>query len=161
MDFGCYGANLATWLMKGEKPRQVTATTRQLKPDIYPRVDADATIIVDYEEAQVIIQASWNWPFNRKDMALYGEVGYALTIDALAMKTRTKGKDAEQSFDAPALASPFDDPFRYLKAVVRGQIRVEEMALSSLENNLLTMEILEAARESAQTGKTIELEGRK
>ena len=28
-DFGCYGINLMTWLMKGEKPISVTAVTQQ------------------------------------------------------------------------------------------------------------------------------------
>jgi predicted dehydrogenase len=37
-DFGCYGANLMTWLMKGKTPLAVTAVTRQIKPDIYPKL---------------------------------------------------------------------------------------------------------------------------
>ncbi len=65
MDFGCYGANLATWLMKGTEPLSVTAITQQIKPEVYPAVDDEATIILRYPQAQVIIQASWNWPFNR------------------------------------------------------------------------------------------------
>ncbi|MES2849094.1 MAG: Gfo/Idh/MocA family oxidoreductase, partial [Bacteroidota bacterium] len=35
-DFGCYGANLSTWLMKGEHPHTVTAITQQIKPEVYP-----------------------------------------------------------------------------------------------------------------------------
>ncbi len=62
-----------TTLMKGQKPPAVTAVTRQYKPAVYPKVDDDATIIVDYPDAQCIIQVSWNWPFNRKDMEVYGE----------------------------------------------------------------------------------------
>src|SRR5690606_21171963 len=45
VDFGCYGANLMTWLMNGEKPISVTAVTHQNKPDIYPEVDDEASII--------------------------------------------------------------------------------------------------------------------
>src|SRR5581483_2469147 len=41
-DFGCYGADLMTWLMKGAAPRTVTAVTQQIKPDIYPKVDDEA-----------------------------------------------------------------------------------------------------------------------
>ena len=47
-DFGCYGADLMTWLMDGQRPISVTATTQQIKPDIYPRVDDEATIILTY-----------------------------------------------------------------------------------------------------------------
>ena len=73
MDFGCYGANLMTYLMHGQQPVSVTAVTQHFKPDIYPKVDDEATIIVSYPTAQCIIQASWNWPFGRKDMEVYGE----------------------------------------------------------------------------------------
>jgi predicted dehydrogenase len=56
---------------------------------------------------------------------------------------------------SPALAAPEDDPVRYLAAVTRGEVRPS--GLSSLENNLIVTEILEAARESAQTGRTVKL----
>lgn len=58
IDFGCYGANLITWLMKGEKPVSVFAVLQQIKPDIYPKVDDEATIIITYPKTQGIIQAS-------------------------------------------------------------------------------------------------------
>src|SRR6266478_3267404 len=32
-DFGCYDADLATWLMDGRRPDSVTAVTQQIKPD--------------------------------------------------------------------------------------------------------------------------------
>src|SRR5688572_19109745 len=48
VDFGCYGANLVTWLMKGERPISVMGITQQFKPDKYPKVDDEATIIVEY-----------------------------------------------------------------------------------------------------------------
>jgi len=59
--------------MQDEEPVSLTAVTHQFKPAIYPNVDNDATIIVYYPTAQCIIQASWNWPFGRKDMEDYGE----------------------------------------------------------------------------------------
>ena len=68
MDFGCYGANLMTSLMKGEQPVSVTAVTQHFKPGIYPKVEDDATIVVTYRAAQCIIKASENRPIARKDM---------------------------------------------------------------------------------------------
>ena len=79
-DFGCYGADLATWLLDGRRPDTVTAVTQQIKPSIYPKVDDEATIVLRYPKTQVIIQASWNWPFDRKDMEVYGETGSAVTV---------------------------------------------------------------------------------
>src|SRR5271170_6435535 len=87
-DFGCYGADLMTWLMDGQRPETVTAVTQQIKPDIYPRVDDEATIILTYPKAQAILQASWNWPFGRKDMEVYGQTGYVFTVQRDDIRVR-------------------------------------------------------------------------
>jgi predicted dehydrogenase len=157
-DFGCYGANLISWLMKGARPLSVTAVTQQIKPDIYPKVDDEATIIVTYPKAQGIIQASWNWPYNRKDMEVYGQKAY-LKADRNTLTFRV-GDEKETSLDFSKLSRPFDDPFAYFKAVVRNEITVSKTDLSSLELNLLVIEILEAARQSSKEHKTIYLENK-
>ena len=154
-DFGCYGANLVTWLMKGERPISVTAVTNQFKPDIYPKVDDEATIILQYPNTQAIIQASWNWPFSRKDMEVYGKTGYILADNRSDMRIRLSGKDQAQSLTLEERQTPYDDPFSYFAAVVRGEIKAPAYDLSSLENNMLVVEILNAAKQSAKSGKTV------
>lgn len=156
MDFGCYGANLMTWLMKGEKPLAVVAVTQQIKPDVYPKVEDEATIIVTYPKAQGIIQASWNWPYNRKDMEIYGQKGYVIA-DRNGIKLKTSGDNPETYQSIPPPAKPYHDPFTYLAAVVRKEIVMKPSDLSSLQNNMIVMEILEAAKESARQGKIIYL----
>ena len=155
-DFGCYGADLATWLMDGRRPDSVTAITQQIKPDIYPRVDDEATIVLTYPRAQAIIQASWNWPFSRKDMEVYGERGYAITVarDQVLMRLPEK---AEISTDAKPLEKTKENSVSYLRAVVLGGLKPDGQ--SSLETNLIVTEILDAARQSAATGKTVSLSG--
>lgn len=158
MDFGCYGANLITWLMDGKEPTSVTAITQTHKPDIYPDVDDEATIILTYPGVQGIIQASWNWPYNRKDMEVYGESGYAFALDGLNLRVLQNQESSPQSKNLSPREYPYNDPFSYLAAVVRGEITVEDPDLSSLKNNLTVMKILDAAKESAQSGKTIFLQ---
>lgn len=158
MDFGCYGANLITWLMDGRRPETVTAVTQQIKPEIYPNVDDEATIILTYPETQGIIQASWNWPYNRKDIEIYGKTGYIINKDRREMKILYNEEQAEHiNRQAEPRPAPFDDPFAYLAAVVGGEITPEPADLSALENNLVVMEILDAAIRSAKNGKTIQL----
>ena len=89
-DFGCYGADLMTWLMDGKKPLTVTAVTQQIKPEIYPKVDDEATIVLTYPKAQAIVQASWNWPFDRKDMEVYGSTGYVITVKRDDVRVRRR-----------------------------------------------------------------------
>lgn len=153
-DFGCYGANLATWILKNETPVSVSAVLRTNKPDVYPKVDDDATITVNYKNCVLNIFASWCWPMNRKDMYIYGLKGYIYQKDGKAMETQLDG-EKKRSFEAPALQAPFDDTFRYLNAVVRKKIQVQPTDLASVENNVLVVRILEAAKESSRTGKTI------
>ena len=157
-DFGCYGANLMTHLMRGERPLSVTAVTQQLKTDAtYARVDDEATILVTYPKAIGIIQASWNWPFNRKDMDVYGVAGSLHQINSNDLTIRNN-RGEESRLVAKPLEKPYGDPLSYLMAVVRGHIKSE--GLSSLENNLVVTEILDAARRSAESGETVHLQTR-
>jgi predicted dehydrogenase len=155
-DFGCYGADLATWLMDGQRPLTVTAITQHIKPEIYPKVDDEATIVLAYPKAQAILQASWNWPFGRKDMEVYGQSGYVLTVGRDGVRTRRPNEDKEEpQTTAPPLSAPYDDSLSYLRAVVVDGLKPE--GLSSLETNMIVVEILDAARRSALEGKTVRI----
>ncbi len=155
VDFGCYGANIATSLMKGQRPKSVTAVSRNYKPKIYSEVEDDATILVNYENSQAIIQASWHWPFNRKDMEVYAENNTIITGNDVEMEIQSKNNDIEKLKVSAKETGVITDPFTYLAKVIRGQIEVPEFGLYSLENNLLVVEILEAAKESVKSGKTV------
>jgi predicted dehydrogenase len=59
----------------------------------------------------------------------------------------------------PPRTAPYDDPFSFFAAVVRGTVEVAPTDLSALENNVTVVRILDAARRSAQSGETIYLSG--
>jgi glucose-fructose oxidoreductase len=153
-DFGCYGADLMTWLMDGQRPQTVTAVTQQIKPEIYSRVDDEATIILTYPKAQAIIQASWNWPFDRKDMEVYGQTGYAITVKRDDIRLR-RAREKEELVAAKPLSAPHDSSLSLLRAVVVDGMTPD--SLSSLDTNITVTEILDAARRSAVSGKTVRL----
>ncbi len=155
MDFGCYGANLMTWMMDGEEPVSVVAVTQTHKPHIYAEVDDEATIIVEYERAQGVIQASWNWPYNRKDMHVYGESGYVYALDDVNIRMLEQDGEPIREISLDENEYPKNDPFSYFAAVVRGEIIVEDTDLSSLQNNITVTKILDAARKSAETGQRV------
>jgi len=160
-DFGCYGVDLSTWMNHGELPLTVTAVTLHIKPQIYPHVDDDSTIILTYPHSQAIIQGSWNWPFDRKDMEVYGAKGYVDTLyqdgaPGVKLRIRLPGEHAERVEDAPALKPPQDNSLNYLAAVLNGNLKPDH-DLTSLDTNVTVVRILDAARRSAQTGRTIHL----
>ncbi|HVU07542.1 MAG TPA: Gfo/Idh/MocA family oxidoreductase [Verrucomicrobiae bacterium] len=155
-DFGCYGADLITWFMNGEQPVSVLAVTQHFKPDVYPNVEDEATIIVTYPRTQGVIQASWNWPFDRRDVEIYGRNGYVTVPRKDLLRMRQTGTD-ESELELPAVstANALTDDISYLAAVARGEI--QPSGLPSLETNLIVTKILDAARESAKTGKLVVL----
>jgi predicted dehydrogenase len=159
IDFGCYGANLMTWLMRGAAPLTVTAVTQQLKRDsVYARVDDEATVILTYPDAQAIIQASWNWPDHRKDLEIFGTHGSVFTPDGRNVRIRLRGEQTERAVAPRELPAHYADGFAYLAAVVRGTEQVANTDRSSLANNLIVVRILDAARRSARTGQTVSVQ---
>ena len=156
-DFGCYGANLMTRMMGDAAPLRVYATTHQFKPHLYPKVDDDATILVSYPDAECVIQASWNWPVSRKDMEIYAERAQVIAINNRHMRTRAGDKVDEFTETLAPLQAPLDDPFAHFAAVVRGDIELHKYDLAGLRNNVMVVRILAAARESAKTGRPVDL----
>lgn len=150
VDFGCYGANLMTWMMQGKAPLAVTAVTRQIKPSIYPKVDDDATILLEYVDATGIIEASWNWPFGIKDFEVFGTTGYLHAQNSSTLRERKK-----DTYEIIEVKKPvYTNNLTYLADVLQGKIE-EGNDLSSLSNNLIVVKILEAARLSARQGQRI------
>ena len=157
IDFGCYGANLMTWLMKNQRPLTVTAVLQTIKPDVYPKVDDQATIILTYSHAQAVLQGSWNWPVDRKDMEIYGQEGYVKVFNARDLEFRPNRNKPVETYRVTDFPIETRDPYIYFARIIRGEIELKPTDLASLENNLIVVEILEAAKQSAKQGKTIRL----
>jgi predicted dehydrogenase len=153
MDFACYGANIMTWLMDGQRPVSVIAVTQHFKPEIYPRVEDEATVLLLYPKARAVLEATWNGPVDRKDMELDGQTGYLLVPTPDVLRMRTVGTQ-ETDVPVPPLPGQETDPLSYFVAVERG---LQPSGRSSAEFNVTVMEILDAAKESARTGKRIDL----
>jgi predicted dehydrogenase len=135
----------------------VTAEFQQTKPDLYPKVDDDATIILNYERCQAIVGGSWIWPTGRKDMEVYGPEGFVYALDRARICHQQIGDDVPQTETLPARPAPYHDAFAWLAAVVRGKLQIGPLDLSSLANNLIVVQILDAARESARSGQRVHL----
>ncbi len=159
VDFGCYGVNILTWFMDGKRPNSVTAISQQLQPENNPKVNDESIILLQYDDAVAVIQGSWNWPIGRKDMEIYGVNGVVYADNRHDLRLRiSEGYDGynEEVMKLEERNAPYDDPFALLKAVVRGHIKLDDFDLNALENNMLVVEILEAAKKSAKLKQTIQ-----
>ncbi|MEM9081106.1 MAG: Gfo/Idh/MocA family oxidoreductase [Verrucomicrobiota bacterium] len=141
VDFGCSGAVIATWLMDGQRPEEVTALVHHVKSGDGV-VDDDATILLRYKTAQAVIQASWAWTHDCKEMDVFGTRGslHAGKWDQLESRAPDGQRNPER---VRKMAGALSDQWVYLREVVRGECPVD--ALSSPEANLVVAEILEAA----------------
>ena len=151
-DFGCYGANIMTELMQGKTPTAVTAITRHIKPGVYPKVDDDETVILEYPDATGIIEASWSWPYTIMDVEVYGADAYLHAPDPTTLQLKNEKELSTEEISAV----PYKDEFDYLTAVIK-QGAPDSNKLLSLERNLIVVRILDAARRSAKEGKKISL----
>jgi predicted dehydrogenase len=157
VDFGCYGANLMTWLMDGKAPVSVSAVTHKIKKSVYPNVDDDATILLEYPNSTGIIEASWNWPFSIKDMEVFGQTGYLQAVNPNTLRLKEKNNADYRIAKAKPLAVEYSNHLSYLSAVLKGTLKPGN-DLSSLENNLIVVKILDAAKRSAVTGRKVFLQ---
>lgn len=158
IDFGCYGANLMTWIMKGQKPLTITAVKQQLQAKNNPNVEDDATIILTYNNEMAILEPSWNWPIGRKDMELYGTKGALYADNPTQLRVRlSKGYSnyTEETFLLGKRKAPYHDPFSVFAAVIKDELQLAPYNTYALENNMIVMEILQAAINSAESGTTI------
>ena len=57
---------------------RIYATAPKLKVAKHNNVDDDATIILDYPDATVIVEASWDWPYNMDQVYVFGPKGSLL-----------------------------------------------------------------------------------
>jgi len=158
MDFGCYGAEWAVWL-KG-RPKGVMATAQKLKVEQHNKVDDDSTIVLDYPDATVIIEASWDWPYEMGRVQVFGPKGSLLATrrelfyrssDDRGTMTGLEGERV--SLNAPPRET--SNPISYFVDCIRHDKPIEDPLSTSL--NVQVMEILDAARESVRTGQVQEL----
>ena len=154
-DFGCYGACIMTALMNGKIPTSVYATAKNIKPAVYPKVDDDANIVLEYPNATGIIEASWNWPYTIMDAAVYGATSYLHAsqingADTVYLQSKNETTTKQEIINTPQ----YKDEVEYLTAVIKNSA-VDDNELLSLERNVIIVRIIDAARLSVKTGKKI------
>jgi predicted dehydrogenase len=158
MDFGCYGAEWALWL-KG-RPTRVYATAQKLKTGQNNNVDDDATIVLEYPDATVIIEASWDWPYDNGQVEVFGPKGSLLATGEDLFGRTGNDDGAKVGLEGQHIAldpAPREtsNPVSYFLDCIRRDKPIEDPLSPKL--NVQVMEILDAARESVRSRRAQEL----
>ena len=88
-------------------------------------------------------------------MEVYGKKGYITCINAKDMVIMENETDGSYTYKAAPLPYGMDDPFALLQKVVHKEYQLPAYDISAPDNNLLVMQILEAAKYSAETGTVV------
>ncbi len=151
MDFGCYNALWSLWYL-GE-PESVYAQVIHLRPDTFPKVEDNATIMLKYKNGVGLFEGSWDLPRGFQDLEVFGLEG-SVYMTARAVELRQSRKQPENVALDP-LPPEKAEPVAYMVHCMKENKPLE--GLTALEINRDVVEIIEAAKRSIATGRAVPL----
>jgi predicted dehydrogenase len=150
MDFGCYNALWSLWYLG--KPQTVYAQSNQLRPETFPKVEDNATMILHYPKGVGIFEGSWDLPRGFQDLEVFGISGSVYMANN-KVEVR-KGRDTNDAILEP-LAAERSSPLAYMANAIRSGKALE--GLVALDINVDVVQIIDAARESIKSGRAVAL----
>jgi predicted dehydrogenase len=160
MDFGCY---LVLWSLRLKgMPESVYATAQHMKPEMFPKVEDNAMIVLNYKDGLAVLEPSWDLPpAQRLGNEIYGMKGSIVGNTIRRMDAPGSGSNArgtQQPGDPiPVTALPPErsEPIAYMVEHIRTKQPLD--GPSSLDLNVQVQEVLEAAKISVQSGRAVPL----
>lgn len=151
VDFGCYNALWALWYMG--RPEAVFAQTNQLRPAEFPKVEDTSTMVLSYKNGIALLEGSWDLPRSFQDLEVFGLKG-SVYMNRSAVEVR-KGRGQAEQLNLDPLPAGQDEPIAaMIRQIQTGQ---EVSPLTGLDLNIGVVEILDAAKESIRTGRSVRL----
>ena len=151
VDFGVYNATWAIWHLG--LPTSVYATTHQLQPDRFPKVDDNAVLVLSYPNAVGIFEGSWNLPRGFQELEILGTKG-SLAMNRAEL-TVTEGRNVPTRLESAQLEAVASHPVRYMIDRVSRDEPLEHIV--ALDINIAAVQVLEAAKRSARQKRAITL----
>jgi predicted dehydrogenase len=150
MDFGCYNALWSLWYLG--RPEKVYAQANHLRPEVFPKVEDNADLVLSYPNGVGIFEASWDLPRSFQDLEVLGLKGSAMMRQS-GLEVR-KGRETQQISVEP-LPEERAQPINYMVHALRSHTPIE--GLTAVDINVDVIEIIDAAKESVRTGKAVVL----
>ena len=151
MDFGCYNALYSLYYLG--RPQTVYAYALHLRPTDFPQVEDGVTMVLGYRNAVAILEQSWDLPPNTGSLEIVSYEG-AIRMEDGKLEAR-KGRTPAAAIDVPPLPPERSGPIAYMVHCLKTNRPVE--GLVSLEYTVAVNEIIDAAKQSIQTGTPVRL----
>jgi predicted dehydrogenase len=151
MDFGCYNALWSLWYLG--RPESVYAQTNQLRPETFPKVEDNSTMILKYPSGVGLFEGSWDLPRSFQDLEVFGLNG-SVYMTREGVKLR-KGRAPETAAEVEPLPADRAEPVAYMVSRIKAGLPLE--GLVALDINVQVVEIIEAAKQSVKTGAAVRL----
>jgi predicted dehydrogenase len=149
MDFGCYNVLWSLWYLG--LPESVYASANHLRPERFPKVEDNATIVLNYPKAVGIFEGSWDLPRSFQDLDVLGTAG-SLHMNHAGVEL-TKGRSQTMQVSPVELNGDGADPLAYMASRIRSNGAVE--GLTAIDINVEVIHLIELAKESIRTAKAI------
>ncbi len=154
MDFGCYNALWSIWYLG--MPQTVYATALHLRPERFPKVEDAATLVLGYPKAVGVFEGSWNLPRSFQDLEVFGRPDAGTRPGSLYMtRAGVQLQVGREKRDLTVDPLPTDEsePVAYMVSHIRAGKPIE--GLTGIEINAQVIRIIDLAKESIRTGRTV------
>src|ERR1700730_10938983 len=150
MDFGCYNALWSLWYLG--RPESVYASVIQLRPQTFPKVEDNATLILHYKNGVGLFEGSWDLPRSYQDLEVFGLKG-SVYMKQQGVELR-QGKGVKQ-VSMENLPPERSEPIAFMVNALKNKKPIE--GLTALDINVGLNEIIEAAKMSVKSGQAVKL----
>lgn len=154
MDFGCYNALWSIWYLG--MPQTVYATALHLRPERFPKVEDEATLVLSYPNAVGIFEGSWDLPRSMQDLEVFGRPGGTTPPGSLYMTHAgvqiQVGRDKRELKIDPLPANE-SEPVAYMVSRIQSGKPIE--GLTGIDINVKVIRIIDLAKESIKTGSAV------
>ena len=156
VDFGCYSILWSLWL-KG-RPERVYTSVLHLKPELYPKVEYNATIILNYSDGVAIFEASWDLPPRPPSgNEIFGRNGSIVMGRPIELRKAGRGGGQAQPEQIKVEPLPPERSGAIAYLVNRLSTKQPLEGMTTLDINVQVQEVLEAAKMSVKTGQAVRL----
>jgi predicted dehydrogenase len=151
MDFGCYNALWSLWYFG--RPETVYASVLHLRPERFPKVEDNATLVLAYPKFSGVFEGSWDLPRSYQDLEIFGNKGSAHMSNGKVEVAM--GRKPAEAAAIKSLAPEDSEPVAHMINALKTGKPLGGMV--GIDINVQVIEIIDAAKESVKTGRAVKL----